>query len=131
MATRSAIGLINKDGRVEKLVYCHWDGSPSHQLPILNSHYNSVERVTELLSHGSMSVLDNSVSPNPEIPHDFETRQTGVCLFYHRDRGEELSHGMVTTPVLRITAKRRAKKSWCEFMYLYDQNTEHWDWYEL
>ena len=37
MATRSAIGYIRPDGSI-RAVYCHWDGSPGHQLPILTEH---------------------------------------------------------------------------------------------
>jgi hypothetical protein len=38
MATRSAIGYALPSGKV-RAVYCHWDGSPSHQLPIDGSDY--------------------------------------------------------------------------------------------
>ena len=56
MATRSAIGYQEPDGSTTA-VYCHWDGSPEHQLPILEKHYNSLEKVKALIAPGSMSSL--------------------------------------------------------------------------
>ena len=56
MATRSAIGYRKLDGSV-RAVYCHWDGSPEHQLPILKKHYNGIRKVQALIKPGSMSAL--------------------------------------------------------------------------
>ena len=56
MATRSAIGYRKLDGSV-RAVYCHWDGYPEHQLPILKKHYNGIRKVQALIKPGSMSSL--------------------------------------------------------------------------
>ena len=56
MATRSAIGYKLPNGDI-KAVYCHWDGYPSHQLPILDKHYTTLEAVETLVAGGSMSCL--------------------------------------------------------------------------
>ena len=56
MATRSAIGYRKPDGSV-RAVYCHWDGYPEHQLPILKKHYNGIRKIQALIRPGSMSSL--------------------------------------------------------------------------
>lgn len=71
MATRSAIGWVRSDGLV-RAVYCHWDGEPSHQLPILKEHYNTAAKACSLVAKGSMSELrtentwENGVKRDPQ-----------------------------------------------------------------
>lgn len=60
MATRSNIGIENRDGSIE-FVYCHWDGYPENQGPILLNHYNTEEKVRDLISQGSFSGLETSI----------------------------------------------------------------------
>ena len=55
MATRSRIGIELKDGSVLS-AYHHWDGYPSWLGRILNTHYNTREKVAELIDGGDMSV---------------------------------------------------------------------------
>ena len=54
MATRSRIGLELSDGSVLS-AYHHWDGYPSWLGRILNTHYNTKEKVAELIDGGDMS----------------------------------------------------------------------------
>jgi len=54
MATRSRIGLELKDGSILS-AYHHWDGYPSWLGRILNTHYNTKEKVSELIDGGDMS----------------------------------------------------------------------------
>lgn len=68
MATRSLI-CIYKNNHIRGIsegdiigVYCHYDGYPSHNGKILKEHYNTIEKVEELISFGSMSYLENDVS---------------------------------------------------------------------
>ena len=56
MSTRSAIGYLQPSGSV-RAVYCHWDGYPSHQEPILKKHYNTTAKVKALVKPGFMSSL--------------------------------------------------------------------------
>lgn len=80
MATRSAIGRFCSDGSIHA-AYCHWDGSPEHQLPILREHYSSDESARQLIAPGSMSSL----------------RTTGIWTsgtrdpqpLYHFERGDD------------------------------------------
>ena len=54
MATRSRIGLQLADGGILS-VYHHWDGYPEWLGRILNTHYNTREKVEELIDGGDMS----------------------------------------------------------------------------
>ena len=56
MATRSAIGYKLPNGDITAS-YCHWDGYPEHQLPILLKHYQTLKQVEALVAPGSMSNL--------------------------------------------------------------------------
>lgn len=84
MATRSAIGM-EKDGKIIA-VYCHWDGYLENNGDILYKHYQSTDKIFQLLSHGDLSSL------GPEIgeKHEFNSRSNeGWCKYYGRDRGED------------------------------------------
>lgn len=70
-------------------VYCHWNGDLSNNGLILLEHYTDAKKVKALIGLGSMSVLGEKLLPEEDKPHSFETPQDGVCVFYHRDRGEE------------------------------------------
>lgn len=54
MATRARIGLELKDGSVLS-VYHHWDGYPEWLGRILKTHYNTRDKVAELIDGGDMS----------------------------------------------------------------------------
>ena len=55
MGTRARIGLRLSDDSILS-VYHHWDGYPSWLGRILESHYNTKEKVEELIDGGDMSV---------------------------------------------------------------------------
>ena len=54
MATRSRIGVELSDASILS-VYHHWDGMPSWLGRILQTHYNTQEKVSELIDGGDMS----------------------------------------------------------------------------
>ena len=54
MATRSRIGLELPDGSILS-AYHHWDGYPEWLGRILRTHYNSKDKVAELIDGGDMS----------------------------------------------------------------------------
>jgi len=54
MATRSRIGIELLNGNILS-VYHHWDGYPEWLGRILNTHYNTKEKVAELIDGGDMS----------------------------------------------------------------------------
>jgi len=55
MGTRSRIGIQLSDDSILS-VYHHWDGYPSWLGRILETHYNTKEKVSELIDGGDMSV---------------------------------------------------------------------------
>ena len=54
MGTRSRIGIQLQDDSILS-VYHHWDGYPSWLGRILTTHYNTKEKVAELIDGGDMS----------------------------------------------------------------------------
>jgi hypothetical protein len=54
MATRSRIGIELPDGSILS-AYSHWDGYPEWMGRILQTHYNTKEKVAELIDGGDMS----------------------------------------------------------------------------
>jgi hypothetical protein len=64
MATRSRIGIQLADESILS-VYHHWDGYPQWLGRILNTHYNTRQKVAELIDGGDMSTCWNE-SNEPE-----------------------------------------------------------------
>lgn len=84
MGTRSSIGIQNEDGTI-LAAYCHWDGYPSHNGALLLEHYNTEEKVRELLSFGNISSLGEKIGTK----HDFSNPPKDETNFYGRDRDEK------------------------------------------
>lgn len=82
MSTHCNIGIQELDGSV-RYIYCHYDGYPSHIVPLLINHYATESAVRELLSLGNLRALDYS---------------TTVSVAYHRDRGEALTISRAQSP---------------------------------
>ena len=89
MATRSTIAIQLENNSI-KQVYCHWDGYLSNNGNILVNHYKDSAKVLELINQGSISILDKNINPSKDSKHDFNNKETDVCVFYSRDREEEL-----------------------------------------
>lgn len=111
MGTRSAIGYLQPSGSV-RAVYCHWDGYPSHQEPILNKRYNSLAKVKALIKPGSMSSLETKYT---WILHEEREPQP----LYHCERGFEV--GYSSPPI----TSNRPLDTWfkehdCEYLYVWD-----------
>ena len=75
MSTRSNIIAKCRDGQYRG-IYCHFDGYLTHNGRVLKEAYSTQERVEKLINMGDASYLEEK----------FED-----CVFYHRDRGEDLS----------------------------------------
>ena len=86
MSTRSRIAIEKEDGKVES-IYCHFDGYPSYNGVILNTHYKDRDKTQKLIDLGSISVL----APIVDAPegHTFDNRVKDVVVAYGRDRGEK------------------------------------------
>lgn len=95
MATRSAIAVRTPLGIITA-VYCHWDGYPENNGRILAEHYTTVDKITELMTLGSLSSLRPEIGERHPFSQ-FELKEGEVyeeavyenwCTFYGRDRGE-------------------------------------------
>ena len=88
MSTRSTIALSTKDGY--KSIYCHYDGYLAGVGTMLVKHYNTQEKVEELIALGSLSSLNKRIAPSTDEKHTWEKPVNDVTVAYHRDRGESL-----------------------------------------
>jgi len=89
MATRGRVGMVQPDGSVIS-IYMHWDNYPSGSGTILLNHYTDTEKVKELISLGSISVLAPNINPDPKKgKHTFDHPQEDVVVAYGRDRNED------------------------------------------
>ena len=148
MGTRSAIGYELPSGRI-KAVYCHWDGHPKHQLPILIEHYNTLDKVKALIKPGSMSSLRTRetwdcgglVKQDDTYARDGE----GLLMYdndrepqplYHHERGDgpwNAADGDYADPPHVNASIKAAIKWWrdsfCEHMYIFMPGIgwEHFD----
>lgn len=102
MSTNSLIAIENKDLSVES-VYCHWDGYLSYNGNILHDHYDSVEKIRELIDGGNMSVLATT-------PAECEVYST--C-------GEEPAEKWACIRDLLDTVRYGDGYSGIEFVYIY------------
>lgn len=101
MATGSLIGKANENGSIT-YVYCHYDGYPGHNGVMLKEHYDTIEKVNELLALGNLSSLGVTVE---------------WCVAYSRDRGET---GQEAETVNNL--KIYLKHDWSiEYFYVYQQ----------
>lgn len=89
MSTRSSIAIVEANGEV-KSVYCHHDGYPECNGRILLEHYNTEEKVRDLIALGSLSSLGARVAPERDEAHSFDNPVMDVTVAYHRDRDEPL-----------------------------------------
>ncbi len=82
MSTRSRIGLELSNGSILS-VYHHWDGYPEWLGRILNTHYNTKEKVAELIDGGDMS------SCWTDLPFDSDGKSSEYGPNYYSQRGED------------------------------------------
>jgi len=86
MATRSRIGISLQDDSILS-VYHHWDGYPSWLGRILETHYDTQEKVAELIDGGDMSCCwtdDSFRNSDGEI-----VKKAEYGAQYYSERGED------------------------------------------
>lgn len=104
-------------------VYCHYDGYPSGVGATLSTHYATDERVTALLSLGSISQLHPRLAPDLGDTHTFDNPANNVTVAYHRDRGEAMEAMSSTTfPSLDVMVENVADQLGAEFVYIWNSN---------
>jgi len=116
MSTNSTI--IIKEKETFKSIYCHWDGYPEHQLPILNGYYNTIEKAKELISLGNLSSLGERLNPNM-AGHSFNNAEDGVCVAYGRDRGEDDQEADSDQNLEALRSE--------QYNYLFNEDTKTWE----
>ena len=82
MGTRSRIGIQLKDNSVLS-VYCHYDGYPEFNGRVLREHYNTSEKVADLINGGNMSCTWTNAGWNNET-------LTECGPLHYTSRGESL-----------------------------------------
>jgi len=116
MATRSVIGVVLRGDDVKSLtsfpsfsdvddgndvcvmyMYCHFDGYPDNQLPLLTNSYNTYEKVLELVKLRGISSLRDTYASSKlcEYDRDDDGYNTFFCpeesalfsLLYHGKYG--------------------------------------------
>jgi hypothetical protein len=117
MATRSAIGYASPRGYITA-VYCHWDGGPEHQVPILARRYYSKPKVQALIKPGSMSSLETDQTWDSDIKRDPQP-------LYHAERGDGpwcAADGGYVDPPHQSRTLADAQAHWrdygCEHLYV-------------
>lgn len=119
MSTHCGIAVKTEKGY--ETIYCHNDGYPEYMIPMLTQNYNSKELAMELIDYGDASYIDEKLRPT-ELTHHFDTPQPGVCIFYHRDRGDKWAE---TAP--EIYHKDSLLK---DFWYVYIFENDCWTGYQ-
>ena len=114
MSTRSYIAMKTGEDTY-KGVYCHYDGYLDYNGVMLLEHYNSKERVEELLSYGNISSLREKITPEKGSTHSFDNPDKDVTIFYGRDRGEEGQEAFTCTE-----EELKDPTSWIEYIYVFD-----------
>ena len=74
----STIGIIDKKGKIEG-IYCHNEGHIGYTGVILDTFYNTEEKVKELISLGSISLLGFEI---PKVEINFEDYENNLCTKY-------------------------------------------------
>lgn len=122
MSTRSNIGIINADGSVTS-IYVHFDGCPSHNGRILLNHWNTEDKVRDLLKLGDLSILGEVIGEKHNFDaHDFTTKW---CRAYGRDRGEK-----GTKARKHKTVKEACSSFDNDYAYLFDPTENRWSFRE-
>lgn len=120
MSTRSFIA--KQIGDDEYLtIYCHSNGYLSYNGAMLIDHYNTEEKVDELLKLGDLSCLCQKLNPDPMKPHSFDygERQKDVTVAYGRDRGETNIEARTYS-----MAKLDDPQNWTEYVYIFNKDNE-------
>lgn len=110
MSTHSLIGYQQEDGTINS-VYCHMDGYPEYQLDILTEHYNTREKVIQLVSRGGMSCLFEDIND----------------IRFYADNGENLRIHKSLSPTDFFSSNINADQEYC---YYIDLNGE-WHYSEV
>lgn len=121
MSTNARIGIKLEDGSILS-AYHHWDGYPEWLGRILKQHYNTKEKVAELIDGGNMS------SCWSDNVFDYEKQE-----FVKRDPQPEYYGGENERPRLSRNFTQFAfdSKDGEEFLYLFRPYGDGWEAFEI
>jgi hypothetical protein len=105
MATRSVIAYL-ENNEVYHTIYCHWDGYPSNNGRILKDHYNTEDKVRELIEQGDLSSLGDTIAETDS----------------YRSRGETDTEAREFSYLYDIVDAYPN----CEWVYVYEGLTGQW-----
>ena len=135
MSTRAAIAKLNTNTNEAKLIYCHSDGYLEYTGKILNEHYNSEDRVDELLSYGDLSIINENIGEKLDVPFNDYTAFASKkqCRFYMRDRGEknkEATNLSINNAYFQSAENALLEYSFenmdVDFVYAFDTRMQKW-----
>lgn len=121
MSTAAIIGI--KRGRTIRSIYCHNDGNLFGVGVTLDHEYNYDARIDELINGGDISSLGIMLTPDPLYEHSFDNPQSGVTVFYHRDRGDSWED---CQPMEVSTIKLFTNQIGISYYYLFDTSVQAW-----
>ena len=135
MSTRAAIAKLNTNTNEAKLIYCHSDGYLEYTGKILNEHYNSEDKVDELLSYGDLSIINENIGEKLDVPFNDYTAFANKkqCRFYMRDRGEknkEATNLSINNAYFQSAENALLEYSFenmdVDFVYAFDTRLQKW-----
>ena len=131
MSTRAAIAKLNTNTNEAKLIYCHSDGYLEYTGKILNEHYNSEDRVDELLSYGDLSIINENIGEKLDVSFNDYTAFANKkqCRFYGRDRGEknkEATNLSNTDCAENALLEYSFENMDVDFVYAFDTRLQKW-----
>jgi hypothetical protein len=112
MATRSMIACETADDRI-LAIYCHHDGYLHHNGKILLNHYDTQEKVDQLMALGDLSLLSKEIGEKQDFD---QPTSRDWCLAYGRDRGEV---GTEAQTYLSLT-EAVGEFDGCDYFYYFD-----------
>ena len=113
MGTRSLIAMESPSDKSCRVIYCHWDGYPSHNGKVLLEHYTDAQKVSGLMDLGDMSSLGSVLGEK----HDWNQYQGPGCNVYGRDRGEEGTEAKTVASRKELLEVNMGQ----EYTYLFDK----------
>ena len=119
MGTRSRIGIQLSDDSILS-VYHHWDGYPTWLGKILNTHYNSKEKVAELIDGGDMSCAWTKDRWTGKKVAEYVTENVEVEEYgpqYYSARGEDCPPRLDNNIVQYLANGE-------EYAYIFNRNNE-------
>lgn len=114
-----------KNGRIRH-IWCRDDGYPEDVGATLYQHYNTWQKVKELIDGGDISSLGAEIGEKHDFDDSWDREKEGKdwTHFYKRDRGLGDRGAIVSRDEDSYTEK--AKNSNAEYAYLFDPSDNNW-----